>query len=50
MCELFERGIIHESWIGAEPGVRAVFKNQSRMQRYDEAFNSMKNWWPFWFY
>ena len=41
MCELFERGIIHELWIAAEAGVRAVYENQSRMQRYDASLNKI---------
>ncbi len=41
MCELFERGIIHELWIAAEAGVRAVYENQSRMQRYDANLNKI---------
>jgi hypothetical protein len=35
LCELFESGVIHELWIAAEAGVRAVYENQSRMQRYN---------------
>jgi len=41
MCQLFERGIIHELWIAAEAGVRAVYENQSRMQRYDANLNKI---------
>lgn len=41
MCELFEKGIIHELWIAAEAGVRAVYENQSRMQRYDASLNKI---------
>lgn len=41
MCELFERGLIHELWIAAEAGVRAVYENQSRMQRYDANLNKV---------
>ncbi len=41
MCALFERGIVHELWIAAEAGVRAVYENQSRMQRYDASFNKI---------
>lgn len=36
LCELFERGMIHELWIAAEAGVRAVYEHQGRMQRYDD--------------
>jgi hypothetical protein len=39
LCDLFERGTIHELWIAAEAGVRAVYENQSRMQRYDADLN-----------
>jgi hypothetical protein len=41
MCQLFERGMIHELWIAAEAGVRAVYENQSRMQRYDANLNKI---------
>ena len=41
MCQLFERGIVHELWIAAEAGVRAVYENQSRMQRYDANLNKI---------
>lgn len=41
MCQLFERGVIHELWIAAEAGVRAVYENQSRMQRYDADLNKI---------
>jgi hypothetical protein len=43
LCTLFERGIIHELWIAAEAGVRAVYENQSRMQRYDENLDKIPN-------
>jgi hypothetical protein len=41
LCEIFERGLVHELWIAAEAGVRAVYENQSRMQRYDASLKKI---------
>jgi hypothetical protein len=43
MCELFERGLIHEIWISAESGSRNIYENQSRLQRYDDDLQPIAN-------
>jgi hypothetical protein len=35
LCELFESGRINELWIAAGSGVRNIYENQSRLQKYD---------------